>query len=100
MDALRFEWDPDKDSLNRAKHGVWFDEARTVFFDQQALVIDDPDHCQAEECFVILGHSRALRLLIVAHCYRRAGGVIRIMSARKATKREAMTYRGGERHGR
>ncbi|MCL2464188.1 MAG: BrnT family toxin [Micrococcales bacterium] len=99
MDELRFEWDPDKDSLNRAKHGVSFDEARTVFFDPRALVIDDPDHSQAEERFIILGHSRALRLLVVAHCYRQAGGVIRIISARKATRREAIAYPGGERHG-
>jgi len=100
MNELRFEWDPDKDSSNREKHGVSFDEARTVFFDPHAIVIDDPDHSQAEERFIILGHSRALRLLVVAHCYRQPSGVIRIISARKATKREATMYPGGERHGR
>ena len=100
MDELRFEWDPDKDSLNRARHGVSFEEARTVFFDPNALVIDDPDHSLAEERFIILGHSRALHLLVVVHCYRQAGVVIRIISARKATKREASRYPGGERYGR
>ena len=100
MDGLRFEWDPDKDSANRAKHGVSFDEARTVFFDPHALIVDDPDHSETEERFIILGHSRALRLLVVAHCYRQAGNVIRLISARKATTREAAKYPGGEQHGR
>jgi len=93
MEQLRFEWDPDKDSSNQAKHGVSFDEARTVFYDPYALVIDDPDHSQAEERFIILGHSRTLRLLVVAHCYRQASGVIRIISARKATMSESTRFR-------
>jgi len=100
IEELRFEWDSNKDSLNQSKHDVSFEEARTVFFDPNALLIDDPDHSRAEERFIILGHSRVLRLLVVAHCYRQAGGVIRIISARKATRQESTTYRGGERHGR
>ena len=92
MDEIRFEWDPNKASLNETKHGVSFDEARTIFFDPNALVIDDPDHSSSEERFLILGLSRALRLLVVAHCYRTAEGVVRIISARKATKREATNY--------
>jgi len=100
MEQLRFEWDTEKDSLNQAKHGVSFEEARTVFFDPHALVIEDPDHSQAEERFIILGHSRVLRLLVVAHCFRQAGGVIRIISARKATKPELASYVGGGRYGR
>jgi len=85
---------------NQAKHGVSFDEARTVFFDPHALVIEDPDHSQAEERFIILGHSRILRLVVVAHCFRQAGDVIRIISARKATKQESADYTGGGHHGR
>jgi len=100
MDQLRFEWDPAKDALNQAKHGVSFEEARTVFFDPCAIVIDDPDHSLTEERFLIMGHSRTLRLLVVAHCYRTAGDVIRIFSARKATKRETTHYAGGNHHGR
>ena len=100
MERLGFEWDQEKDSQNQAKHGVSFEEARTVFFDPSALVIDDPDHSQTEERFLILGHSRALRMLIVAHCFRRVYGVIWIISARKATKKETTQYAGGERHGR
>jgi uncharacterized DUF497 family protein len=100
MDELRFEWDDTKNALNQTKHQVSFEEARTVFFDPHSLVIDDPDHSAAEERFIILGHSRALRLLLVAHCYRQAEGVIRIISARKATRHEARAYQRGGRHDR
>jgi len=99
MEEIRFEWDPAKDALNQAKHGVSFEEARTVFFDPYALVIDDPDHSVGEDRFVILGHSRTLRMLVVAHCYRTDLGVIRIFSARKATKNETTRYSRGKRHG-
>jgi len=100
MDELTFEWDAIKDALNQTAHGVSFDEARTVFFDPHAVVIDDPDHSVDEERFVIMGYSRALRLLVVAHCYRVARSTIRIISARKATKHESTSYPGGARHGR
>ena len=92
MDQLRFEWDKQKSALNRDKHGVTFEEAQTVFFDPHALIIDDPDHSLTEERFIIMGVSRALRLLVVAHCYRTDEGTIRIISARKATKLEAKYY--------
>jgi len=97
---LTFEWDERKAALNRASHGVSFDEARTVFFDPYAVVIDDPDHSTAEERFVILGLSRTLRLLVVVHCHRAAKSTIRIISARKATRHESTSYPGGARHGR
>jgi len=100
VDALRFEWDAQKDALNQASHGISFDEAKTVFFDPRAIVIDDPDHSAAEDRFVILGLSRALRLLVVVHCHRAAKSTIRIITARKATRHESTSYRGGARHGR
>ena len=96
---MTFEWDEHKDTLNRDNHGVSFNEARTVFFDPRALVIDDPDHSAQEERFIILGYSRALRLLVLVHCYRAAQSTIRIISARKATKHESSRYPGGARHG-
>jgi hypothetical protein len=92
MADLRFEWDGRKGSLNRRKHGVSFDEARTVFFDEQALLIDDPDHSEREERFVLLGLSHNLRILAVCHCYRRREEVIRIISARKANRAEREQY--------
>ena len=85
MPALRFEWDNRKAAANLRKHGVSFEEARSVFFDEQARLIDDPDHSEEEDRFVLLGLSGALRLLLVCHCYRSEGEVIRIISARRAT---------------
>ena len=75
------------------KHGVSFEEARTVFFDDYAKVIDDPDHSESEDSFILLGVSGALRLLLVCHCYRQGDSVIRIISARKASPRESKQYR-------
>ena len=92
MSALRFEWDERKARANLNKHGVSFEEARSVFLDERARLIDDPDHSENEERFILLGLSSSLRLLIVCHCYRLAGGVIRIISARKASNREARSY--------
>jgi uncharacterized protein len=93
VSALRFEWDERKAVANAKKLGVSFDEARTVFFDERARLIDDPDHLEDEERFVLLGLSSSLRLLLVCHCYRSAGNVIRIISARKATAYESVAYR-------
>ena len=93
MSTLRFEWDDRKAAANAKKHGVSFDEARTVFFDERARLIDDPDHSEVEERFILLGLSSSLRLLLVCHCYRSAGNIIRIISARKATARESKAYR-------
>ena len=92
MSALRFEWDSAKASANKRKHGISFEEARTVFLDEQAKLIDDPDHSADEDRFILLGLSASLRLLLVCHCYREAGNVIRIISARKATAREGKFY--------
>lgn len=89
---LSFEWDEHKNAVNQAKHQVSFEEAQTVFYDDRALVIDNPEHSQDEERFIILGMSARARLLIVCHCYRASDTVIRIISARKATKTESMYY--------
>ena len=94
MKDIRFEWDSSKNKTNIIKHGVSFEEARTVFSDPNALVIHDPDHSASEERFVILGLSTSLRMLVVCHCYRRNDEVIRIISARKATKAETAKYHG------
>ena len=92
MSTLRFEWDPSKAAANLRKHRVSFEDAQSVFSDERARLIDDPDHSEAEERFVLLGLSSTLRLLVVAHCYRSAGNVIRIISARKATADEEHDY--------
>ncbi|MCL2631948.1 MAG: BrnT family toxin [Coriobacteriia bacterium] len=92
MNDLQFEWDKQKNEQNIAKHQISFDEARTVFADPYARVIDDPDHSADESRFIILGISQMLRLLVVCHCYRQNDEIIRIISARKATKNEAKHY--------
>ena len=92
MRTLRFEWDSRKAAENKKKHGVSFEEAKTVFSDERARLMDDPDHSEDEERFILLGYSSALRLLVVCHCYRGEQGVIRIISARKATARETKYY--------
>lgn len=91
MPELRFDWDPRKSASNAKKHRVTFEEARSAFADPNGLVIDDPDHSEDEEHFILLGLSYALRLLVVCHVYR--SNNIRIISARKVTPREATTYR-------
>ena len=91
---MRFEWDEAKNAVNQKKHGVAFEEARTVFYDESALVIDDPEHSAEEERFIILGMSSRAKLLVVCHCCRDSETVIRIISARKATKTESRYYRG------
>ena len=93
MSSLRFEWDPKKAQTNLLKHEVSFEDAQSVFSDEFALLIDDPDHSEDEERFVLLGLSQSLRLLVVVHCYRAEGRVIRIISARKADAQEASIYR-------
>lgn len=93
MDMIRFEWDENKNNINKQKHGISFDEAQTVFYDEEALVIDDPEHSEEEERFIILGLSNKANLLVVCHCYRASETIIRIISARKATKTETNYYR-------
>ena len=92
MTDLRFVWDPRKSQANVRKHGVTFTEAETVFLDEEALLIRDPDHSIQEERFVLLGLSVQLRTLIVCHCYREDDSVIRIISARKADRQERARY--------
>ena len=92
MERIKFEWDENKDRINRSKHGISFEEAKTVFYDEEALVIDDPEHSEEEERFIILGLSHKANLLVVCHCLRASETVIRIISARKATKTEASYY--------
>ncbi len=89
---LTFEWDENKDRINQLKHKISFEEAQTVFYDEQALVIDDPEHSEEEERFIILGMSRKANLLVVCHCCRSDENVIRIISARKATRSESVYY--------
>ena len=92
MGGLRFEWDQRKADVNRAAHGVSFEEARTVFLDDDALLIADEDHSAEEDRFVLLGLGSSLRLLVVCHCYRHSDAVIRIISARKADANERAQY--------
>ena len=92
MRLIDFEWDENKNRINIEKHGISFEEAATVFYDDNAVLFDDPDHSTEEERFLILGISQRAHLCIVSHCYRGADDIIRIISARKATKREAETY--------
>jgi hypothetical protein len=92
MVELRFEWDPQKASANLAKHGVPFSEATSAFGDEMGFVLDDPDHSDAEDRFVLIGLSAELRVLVVVHCLRRRGQVIRLISARRANRIERHQY--------
>ena len=92
MSQLRFEWDPVKATANFKKHGIGFDEAKSVFADERAKLIADPGHSDAEDRFVLLGLSTKLKLLVVCHCYRSKSNAIRIISARKATAIESRQY--------
>ena len=92
MIEVKFRWDKKKNVINQKKHGISFEEAVTVFFDEEALLIDDPDHSEEEERFIILGVSENANVLVVCHCYREADTIIRIISARKATRTETMYY--------
>lgn len=92
METIRFEWDKNKNEINKKKHKISFEEAQTVFYDSEALLINDPEHSLDEERFIILGFSEKANLLVVCHCYRESESVIRIISARKATKNEEQQY--------
>lgn len=92
MINLRFDWDTNKNLANIKKHKISFEEAKTVFFDENARIISDPEHSDFGERFIILGISYKLKLLIVVHTYRGSDEVIRIISARKATKSESKYY--------
>ena len=90
---LSFEWDPHKNVSNKKKHGISFEEAKTSFYDPNARLIADPDHSDEEDRFILLGFSERIRVLVVSHCYRKGASVIRIISARKANKREQELYK-------
>ena len=89
---MKFEWDDKKAQSNISKHKISFEEASTVFYDDEAILFDDPDHSEDEERFNMLGFSPSANLLIVCHCIREKD-IIRIISARKATKNEAKQYK-------
>ena len=93
---MEFEWDSQKEAENIRKHGVSFEEAQTVFLDDQALLIDDPDHSDEEARFLLLGVSSRLRVLVVCHCYRESEQVIRLISARKGDREERRQYKQGK----
>lgn len=94
MKAISFDWDPKKASSNLTKHGISFEEAKTAFWDPNARVIHDPDHSESEDRFILLGMSQNMNILIVCHCYKEQDELIRIISARKATKAETNAYGG------
>ena len=96
MNDLRFIWDEGKSKSNLRKHGVSFEEARSVFYDENAIRYYDPDHSKDEDRYIMLGMSAKLRVLVVCHCYREPGDLIRIISARKAEKSEARAYTEGD----
>lgn len=89
---MRIEWDSGKAKANKKKHGVGFEEAASVFSDPLARIINDPDHSEDEDRFILLGVSLQSRLLVVCHCYREDDDVIRLISARKAMKKERKKY--------
>ena len=97
MSDIEFEWDEDKADANRHKHEVSFEEASTVFLDDAALLISDPNHSHDEDRYLIVGRSLTLRVLVVSHCYRSQDRTIRIISARAATIRERRQYEGDRR---
>ena len=92
---LRFEWDERKNRGNRTKHGVWFEEAQSVFDDPNARLFADPEHSEEEDRFILLGLGSETRPLVVVHCYRESDSMIRIISVRKATKKEIRFYEEG-----
>ena len=93
MRDICFEWNEAKSKANIRKHGVSFEEAKSVFFDEYALLIADSDHSETEDRFVLLGLSARLRLLLVCHCFEVDDNLIRVISCRKATRKEMSLYR-------
>ena len=92
MGGIQFKWDENKNRKNMREHGVSFEEAQTVFLDENAIRFFDPDHSDEEDRFIMLGISFKLRVLVVCHCYRENDEVIRLISARKADKEECKDY--------
>lgn len=96
ISPLEFAWSHEKDRTNQRKHGVLFSEAATAFLDAKAGLFHDPDHSDAEDRYILLGMSEKARLLVVCHCYRKDGAMIRIISARKPDAQEAEEYGQGQ----
>ena len=94
MNRLIFEWDNEKNRINQKKHSISFEEAKSVFYDDKAIQFWDADHSEAENRFLLLGRSSKMRILLIVHSYREQESVIRIISARKATKNERKHYGG------
>jgi uncharacterized DUF497 family protein len=92
MKQLSFTWDPNKNKENIRKHKISFEEAKDVFYDDDAILFDDPEHSAEEDRFLIIGRVRNLNVYVVSHCYKEKDGVIRLISARKATKKEREIY--------
>ncbi len=92
MSEIHFSWDDSKNEANKKKHGVGFEEAQTVFFDESAMEFFDSEHSQSEDRFLMLGQSFSMRTLMVCHCYRDKDETIRLISARKATPKERTMY--------
>ena len=93
---ITFEWDNDKNRSNKKKHKVLFEEAETVFYDDNARLIPDPDHSEDEDRFILLGLSNKMRMLVVVHTYRESDEEIRVISAKKVTRNEAKFYERGK----
>ena len=93
MKEIKFNWDKNKANKNLVKHKVSFEEARSVFDDDNARLIFDPDHSEDEDRFILLGLSCSLKILVVVHCYKDEENIIRLISARKATKKEEINYK-------
>ena len=93
MKSLQFNWDPEKAQSNVRKHGITFEEAKGVFYDDKAIEFYDDEHSEWEDRFLLLGVSSNSRLLLICHCYRGENATIRIISARKATQTEAEQYK-------
>ena len=91
---IKFEWDASKAASNQKKHGVTFEEAKSVFYDDFAVQFYDDENSEIEDRFLILGHSNQARVLLICHCELESGNLIRIISARKATAKERKLYKG------
>ena len=87
-----FKWDENKNSINVQKHGVLFKEALTVFYDENAILINDEAHSESEDRFILIGLSNHGRILVVCHAYYEEKEIIRIISSRESTKKETLQY--------
>jgi uncharacterized DUF497 family protein len=97
MREISFAWDERKNQQNRRTHGISFEEAQSVFFDEEAVHFFDPDHSDDEDRFLLIGRSYRLRVVLLCHCFRESDRVIRIISARRATRAERSVYQRGQR---